>query len=132
MSIINNIDIELIKKYDRPGPRYTSYPPAPAFSSSFTADDFIQSLKENNTPDNDAEMSLYYHIPFCDTLCYFCGCNMLITRSRERIAEYLVYLKREMELSAPFFNKNRRAGQLHWGGGTPSYLNPVSGSVKLR
>jgi oxygen-independent coproporphyrinogen-3 oxidase len=124
MSTIKNINIDLIRKYDRPGPRYTSYPPAPAFSSSFTANDFLQSLKENNTPANNAEMSLYYHIPFCDTLCYFCGCNMLITHSRERIAEYLKYLKREMELSAPFFNRNRRVGQLHWGGGTPSYLNP--------
>ena len=124
MSTIKNIDLNLIKKYDRPGPRYTSYPPAPAFSSSFTANDFLQSLKENNIPTNNAEISLYYHIPFCDTLCYFCGCNMLITHSRERIAEYLKHLKREMELSAPFFNRNRRVGQLHWGGGTPSYLNP--------
>lgn len=124
MSTIKNIDIELIRKYDRPGPRYTSYPPAPAFSSSFTANDFLSSLRENNTPNVETEMSLYYHIPFCDTLCYFCGCNMLITHSRERIAEYLQYLKREMGLSAPYFNKNRRVGQLHWGGGTPSYLNP--------
>ncbi len=122
MNKITNIDIGLIKKYDRPGPRYTSYPPAPAFTSSFTADDFLQSLKENSTV--NTEISLYYHIPFCDTLCYFCGCNMLITHSRERIAEYLKYLKREMELSAPFFNKKRKVGQLHWGGGTPSYLNP--------
>ena len=124
MSTMENIDIQLIKKYDRPGPRYTSYPPAPAFSSSFTADDFFQSLKENNTPENKAEMSLYFHIPFCDTLCYFCGCNMLVTRSRPRIAEYLDYLKNEMKLSAPYFNKARKVGQLHWGGGTPSYLNP--------
>ncbi len=124
MSTIDNIDIKLIKKYDRPGPRYTSYPPAPAFSSSFTADDFLQALRDNNRPDSLAEISLYYHIPFCDTLCYFCGCNMLITHSRERIAEYLTYLKKEMELSAPYFNKNRKIGQLHWGGGTPSYLTP--------
>ncbi len=124
MSIIKDIDIQLIKKYDRPGPRYTSYPPAPAFSSSFTADDYLRSLKDNNTPEVDAEMSLYYHIPFCDTLCYFCGCNMLITHSRERISEYLQYLRREMELSAPYFKRNRRVGQLHWGGGTPSYLSP--------
>ncbi|MCL5267617.1 MAG: oxygen-independent coproporphyrinogen III oxidase [Bacteroidetes bacterium] len=124
MSTIKDIDISLIKKYDRPGPRYTSYPPAPAFSSSFTAEDFLQSLTANNTPDISTEMSLYYHIPFCDTLCYFCGCNMLITHSRERISDYLQYLRKEMELSAPHFNKKRRVGQLHWGGGTPSYLNP--------
>ncbi len=124
MNNITNIDIGLIKKYDRPGPRYTSYPPAPVFTSSFTADDFIQSLRQNNTPAANTEISLYYHIPFCDTLCYFCGCNMLITHSRERIAEYLNYLKKEMGLSAPYVNKNRKVGQLHWGGGTPSYLNP--------
>ncbi len=124
MSTIRDIDIGLIKKYDRPGPRYTSYPPAPAFSSSFTAEDYLESLISNNAPGINAEMSLYYHIPFCDTLCYFCGCNMLVTHSRERISEYLTYLKREMELSAPHFNKNRKVGQLHWGGGTPSYLTP--------
>ncbi len=124
MSTIKNIDIQLIKKYDRPGPRYTSYPPAPAFTSDFTANDFLKALKQNNTPESTGEISLYYHIPFCDTLCYFCGCNMLITHSRERIAEYLAYLKREMELSSAHFNVNRRIGQLHWGGGTPSYLTP--------
>ncbi len=124
MSTIKNIDLELIKKYDKPGPRYTSYPPAPAFTSEFTADDFLESLKRNNTPESRGEISLYYHIPFCDTLCYFCGCNMLITHSRERISEYLTYLHKEMELSSPYFNKDRRIGQLHWGGGTPSYLTP--------
>jgi len=122
MNDLRNIDINLIKKYDKPGPRYTSYPPAPAFISSFTADDFLHHLKENNG--TNSELSLYYHIPFCDTLCYFCGCNMLITHSRERIAEYLEYLRREMELSAPHFNKKRKVEQLAWGGGTPSYLNP--------
>ena len=135
MSTIKNIDLELIKKYDKPGPRYTSYPPAPAFTSEFTADDFLESLKENNVPESRGEISLYYHIPFCDTLCYFCGCNMLITHSRERIAEYLTYLKKEMNLSSPYFNKDRRIGQLHWGGGTPSYLTPeeirsLAGSIK--
>ena len=108
MSTMENIDIQLIKKYDRPGPRYTSYPPAPAFSSSFTADDFLQSLKENNSPENKAEMSLYFHIPFCDTLCYFCGCNMLVTRSRPRIAEYLDYLKNEMKLG-PIFQQGQKS-----------------------
>ncbi len=124
MTSIRDIDIKLIKKYDRPGPRYTSYPPAPAFSSSFTAEDYLQSVKENNAPDIESEISLYYHIPFCDTLCYFCGCNMLVTHSQERISEYLQYLRKEMELSSPYLNKNRQVGQLHWGGGTPSYLSP--------
>ena len=124
MSTIDNINIELIKKYDRPGPRYTSYPPAPAFSSAFTSDDYFQALKENNSPGTTSETSLYFHIPFCDTLCYFCGCNMLVTHNPQRISEYLEYIKREMRLSAPYFNKERKVGQLHWGGGTPSYLSP--------
>ncbi len=129
MSTIKNINIDLIKKYDRPGPRYTSYPPAPTFSSGFTPDDYFNSLKANNSSSANSEISLYYHIPFCDTLCYFCGCNMLITHSKERISEYLEYLKKEMLLSAPYFNKARKVGQLHWGGGTPSYLSPAEISM---
>ncbi len=124
MNSIKNIDIELIKKYDTPGPRYTSYPPAPAFSQSFTETDFRNEIQKNNSDDNQTELSLYFHIPFCDTLCYFCGCNMLVTRSRPRIAEYLEYLNSEIKLTAPFLNKHRKVGQLHWGGGTPSYLTP--------
>ncbi len=135
MQSIRNIDIELIKKYDRPGPRYTSYPPAPVFKPDFTPADFLRTMKENNSDHVNTEMSLYYHIPFCDTLCYFCGCNMLITHSRERIAEYLGYLKKEMEISSAYFNRDRKVGQLHWGGGTPSYLLPeeiraLTGNIK--
>ncbi|MGC8653162.1 MAG: oxygen-independent coproporphyrinogen III oxidase [Candidatus Kryptoniota bacterium] len=119
-----NIDIELIRKYDRPGPRYTSYPPAPAFSHTFTEADFRKEIQKNNSEDNHTELSLYFHIPFCDTLCYFCGCNMLVTHSRPRITEYLKYLNSEIKLTASFLNKFRKVGQLHWGGGTPSYLEP--------
>ena len=121
---IENIDIELLKKYDRPGPRYTSYPPAPAFSKDFGPDDYKDAIVENNKENPMNVLSLYFHIPFCDTLCYFCGCNMLVTHNRATIRKYLDYLKREVEMVCEFLSSGRKVTQLHWGGGTPSYLNP--------
>jgi len=121
---IENVDIELLKKYDRPGPRYTSYPPAPAFSKDFGPDDYKDAIIENNRENPTNVLSLYFHIPFCDTLCYFCGCNMLVTRNRATIRKYLDYLKREVEMVCEFLSSGRKVTQLHWGGGTPSYLNP--------
>ncbi len=119
-----NVDIELLKKYDRPGPRYTSYPPAPAFSKDFGPEDYKNAIIENNLQNSKAELSLYFHIPFCDTLCYFCGCNMLVTHRRETIRKYLDYLEREIDMVWKMISPGRKATQLHWGGGTPSYLNP--------
>jgi len=119
-----NIDIELLKKYDRPGPRYTSYPPAPAFSKDFGPDDYRNAIIENNLENSKADLSLYFHIPFCDTLCYFCGCNMLVTHRRETIRKYLDYLEREIDMVHGLISPGRKVTQLHWGGGTPSYLNP--------
>jgi oxygen-independent coproporphyrinogen III oxidase len=121
---IENVDIELLKKYDRPGPRYTSYPPAPAFSKDFGPDDYKDAIIENNRENPTNVLSLYFHIPFCDTLCYFCGCNMLVTHNRATIRKYLEYLKREVEMVCEFLSSGRKVTQLHWGGGTPSYLNP--------
>ena len=89
-----NIDVALLKKYDRPGPRYTSYPTAPIFQPTFTAEDFRNEIIATNGPGTAADLSLYVHIPFCDTLCFFCGCTMLVTRDRKRIDEYLRYLKK--------------------------------------
>jgi oxygen-independent coproporphyrinogen-3 oxidase len=119
-----NVDIQLLKKYDRPGPRYTSYPTAPLFSSSFTADDLAAEIAATNPPGSNADLSLYFHFPFCDTLCYFCGCTMQVTRNRARIAEYLEYLEREIGAVAPRLAAGRRVVQLHWGGGTPTHLSP--------
>jgi oxygen-independent coproporphyrinogen-3 oxidase len=120
----SHIDVALLKKYDRPGPRYTSYPTAPLFQPSFTAADFAAEIRATNTPGTNADISLYYHFPFCDTLCYFCGCTMLVTRDRNRIDEYLRYLKMEMALVAPLIAPDRKVTQLHWGGGTPTHLSP--------
>ncbi len=123
-SPFSQLDFDLLKKYDRPGPRYTSYPTAPVFSSAFTADDYRAEILATNGPGTDTDLSLYFHFPFCDTLCYFCGCTMLVTRDRKRIAEYLDYLKREIDMVAPSLTGNRRVVQLHWGGGTPTHLFP--------
>lgn len=123
-SPFSQLDFDLLKKYDRPGPRYTSYPTAPVFSSAFTADDYRREILATNGPGTDIDLSLYFHFPFCDTLCYFCGCTMLVTRDRKRISEYLDYLRREIDMVAPSLAGNRRVVQLHWGGGTPTHLFP--------
>jgi len=119
-----NIDIELIKKYDGPGPRYTSYPTAPQFNDSFTPDKYLDEVIRTNNQKNPPDLSLYFHIPFCDTLCYFCGCNMIITRNRDRIKEYIKYVKNEIDLLRSYIVDGRKVVQLHWGGGTPTHLNP--------
>jgi oxygen-independent coproporphyrinogen-3 oxidase len=119
-----NIDIELIKKYDRPGPRYTSYPTAPQFNDTFTPDKYLDEIIRTNNQSDPPDLSLYFHIPFCDTLCYFCGCNMIITRNRDRISEYVKYVKNEIDLLSSYIVNGRNVVQLHWGGGTPTHLNP--------
>ena len=118
------VDIELLKKYDKPGPRYTSYPTAPLFSKAFTPRDYREEIIATNGPDVSSDISLYFHFPFCDTLCYFCGCTMMVTRDRTRIEEYLTYLKREIDMIAPLIAQHRRVTQIHWGGGTPTHLTP--------
>ncbi|MCR4418032.1 MAG: oxygen-independent coproporphyrinogen III oxidase [Ignavibacteria bacterium] len=119
-----NVNLDLLKKYDVPGPRYTSYPPAPHFDESFTADDYVKEIIKTNYGENLPELSLYFHIPYCDTLCYFCGCNMIVTRNHDRMKEYIKYLKNEIDLLRQYLNPDRKVAQLHWGGGTPTSLNP--------
>ncbi len=118
------INTELIKKYDRPGPRYTSYPTAPQFTEEFKESDLIDEIIRTNNADNPPDLSLYFHIPFCDTLCYFCGCNMIVSRNRDRIRTYLDYLKNEIDMVRTYIRPGRKVAQLHWGGGTPTHLNP--------
>ncbi len=117
------VDLELVEKYNRPGPRYTSYPTAPHFSSEVTDEDWARTIRENNL-NADKDLSLYLHLPFCDTLCYFCGCTTIITRDRDRIETYLDHLIQELELFAKMINPNRKVVQQHFGGGTPTYLEP--------
>ncbi|MFC2094147.1 oxygen-independent coproporphyrinogen III oxidase [Bacteroidota bacterium] len=118
------IDLKKIKKYDKPGPRYTSYPTAPQFNERFTNEDYMDEIVKTNYGDNLPDLSLYFHLPYCDTLCFFCGCNMLITRNRERIQEYIKYVQKEIDLLRTYHLPDRKVAQHHWGGGTPTHLNP--------
>ncbi len=118
------VDLNILKKYDRPGPRYTSYPTAPHFHREFGPLQFYQEIVESNQQPDAPDLSLYFHLPFCRSLCYYCGCNVIITHKPNRIAEYLNYLKKEIRLISRLLNPSRKVVQLHWGGGTPTYLTP--------
>jgi len=117
MQVSQFFDPKLLSKYNTSGPRYTSYPTALEFHDDFNHDDFIQAVKDSP----NRELSLYVHIPFCHTLCYYCGCNKVITRHRDKADIYLDYLAQEIALQAPNFT-DYKVKQLHWGGGTPSFL----------
>lgn len=118
------VDLGKFKKYDRPGPRYTSYPTAPQFNESFTNEDYFDEIVKTNYGGNLPDLSLYFHLPYCDTLCYFCGCNMIVTRNRDRVKEYSKYIKKEIDLVRGYILPDRKTAQLHWGGGTPTHLDP--------
>ncbi|MEO5346213.1 MAG: oxygen-independent coproporphyrinogen III oxidase [Magnetococcus sp. YQC-9] len=115
-------DRALIEKYDRAGPRYTSYPTAPHFHEGFGSTDFIQEINRSSTEKPDRPLSLYLHIPFCDTVCYYCACNKIITPDRTRALPYLEALMHEIALMAHHFSSDRAVRQIHFGGGSPSYL----------
>jgi oxygen-independent coproporphyrinogen III oxidase len=121
--VLDSTMLALLHKYDKPGPRYTSYPTAPIFSPEFNAGKFAAAIDETNRR-NSSPISLYFHIPFCDTLCYFCGCTMLVSNNREKIAEYVQVLKKEIDLLAVKISPDRQVEQIHWGGGTPTHLTP--------
>lgn len=113
-------DQALIEKYNYSGPRYTSYPTALEFDESFSYKESIDASKDYPS----RPLSLYVHIPFCHKLCYFCGCNKIVTRHQHKADKYLDYLEREIKTQAPYF-KSRQVTQLHWGGGTPTFLLPA-------
>lgn len=117
------VDLNLVQKYSKPGPRYTSYPTAPHFSESVGLSDWERIIKTNNET-ADRDLSLYFHIPYCDTLCYFCGCTTVITRNKDKIEEYLGYLFKELDLFKSRINPHRKVIQQAFGGGTPTYLSP--------
>lgn len=111
-------DLALIQKYNYSGPRYTSYPTALEFAETFGEADFQQAVARYP----ERALSLYVHIPFCHRLCYFCGCNKIVTRQQHKADQYLDALEQEIIHRAPLF-AGRQVSQLHWGGGTPTYLN---------
>ena len=123
MQVIDERLLQLLKQYDKPGPRYTSYPTAPVFSSEYTDKRFEIDVIHNNH-ENASPLSLYVHVPFCDSLCYFCGCTTVITRNREHIREYCSSIKKEISRMSAYVLNDRPVTQMHWGGGTPSYLQP--------
>ncbi len=114
-------NLELIRKYDKAGPRYTSYPTAPMFHAGIDEDAYRQSL--GRAAKSDAPLSLYIHIPFCDTLCYYCGCNKIATKDRKLATPYLEYLLKEIDMLAAVLGRKRKVAQLHYGGGTPTFFN---------
>jgi oxygen-independent coproporphyrinogen III oxidase len=112
----------MIRKYDHAGPRYTSYPTANLFSEEFTANDYTRHAVASNGHLVPRRLSLYFHIPFCDTLCFYCACNKIVTKNRGLAVEYLKYLSREIRLQGELFDSDREAVQIHLGGGTPTFL----------
>ncbi|MCE9682285.1 oxygen-independent coproporphyrinogen III oxidase [Halomonas alkalisoli] len=113
----------LVEKYDRPGPRYTSYPTAPQFHAAFAEDDYRAAAERSNRVAAPKPLSVYVHIPFCKSLCYYCACNKIITHNTDRASEYLAWLKHEVQTQGALFDESRRMTQLHLGGGTPTYLS---------
>lgn len=117
------INLDLVRKYSVPGPRYTSYPPATQFTTELGSLALEEAIAEDNTPDA-GPLSLYFHLPFCETRCWFCGCTTVVTRRRESAAEYLDLLGQEMRLTAARMNRARPVTQIHLGGGTPTFFPP--------
>lgn len=116
-------DPDLIRRFDVPGPRYTSYPTADRFVAEFHADDKIRHLKALGESGAAAPLSLYFHIPFCNTICYYCACNKIITKDRSLSARYIDYLEREIGMQAQLLPAAMPVAQMHWGGGTPTFLS---------
>jgi oxygen-independent coproporphyrinogen III oxidase len=122
-NIVEDLTADLIAKMSQHGPRYTSYPTADRFTGQFCANDYIEAVGRARATGALRSLSLYVHIPFCQSLCYYCGCNKIITNNREKAAIYLGYLQREIDMQAALFGSDNRVEQLHFGGGTPTYLS---------
>ncbi|MBQ5939540.1 oxygen-independent coproporphyrinogen III oxidase [Massilia sp. AB1] len=114
---------DLLARMSRPGPRYTSYPTADRFGTVFGVADYRAAVAARRAADPRRPLSLYVHIPFCQSLCYYCACNKIITSERDKAAVYLGYLLREIDMQAALFDGMNRVAQLHFGGGTPTYLS---------
>ena len=117
------IDPVLIRQYDTSGPRYTSYPTADRFVEAFGEVELRQQLARRNVGAVALPLSLYIHLPFCDTVCYYCACNKVATRDHGKSAKYIKYLEKEVALTAPLLEGERELCRLHWGGGTPTFLS---------
>jgi oxygen-independent coproporphyrinogen-3 oxidase len=116
-----SFDLDLIRRYDQSGPRYTSYPTAVEFDESFDAAAYRAACERSNH--SGRPLSLYFHIPFCDTVCFYCACNKIATKDRSLAPPYLERIYKELALQSELFDKSRVVEQLHWGGGTPTFLS---------
>jgi oxygen-independent coproporphyrinogen-3 oxidase len=114
---------DLISRYNKAGPRYTSYPTAVQFNEEFTSSNYIENALRTNENPIPHPLSLYFHLPFCNTVCYYCACNKIITNNRKHAAPYLKLLHQEIKLQSELFDKDRTVDQLHWGGGTPTFIS---------
>jgi oxygen-independent coproporphyrinogen-3 oxidase len=115
-------DAGLIRRYDQSGPRYTSYPTAAQFHDGVTEDDYRVWARHSNEDPIPRPLSIYVHIPFCDTVCFYCACNKVVTKNHARAVDYLDHLYREIAMQGRLFDRDRVVEQLHWGGGTPTFL----------
>lgn len=124
-AVADPVSQDLLRRFDVPGPRYTSYPTADRFVEAFSAEDYTQALKLRRTGAAAMKLplSLYVHIPFCESLCYYCACNKIITKHHDRAAPYLRYLSREVELHTAQLGVGQTVTQLHLGGGSPTFLS---------
>jgi oxygen-independent coproporphyrinogen-3 oxidase len=127
-----SFDPRLIRKYDGFGPRYTSYPTADRFDERFGAADYVAALQSRNDMRPAQPLSLYVHLPFCNTICYYCACNKIITANRARSARYVRYLEREIAIVGALVEGDPPLSQLHWGGGTPTFLAREEMSALMR
>lgn len=118
-----SFDADLIRKYDHFGPRYTSYPTADRFTEAFTAEHLVNALFTRAAEGAAQPLSLYVHVPFCNTICYYCACNKVVTKDHGRSAKYIRYLGREIAMLSALVNPQVPVKQLHWGGGTPTFLS---------
>jgi oxygen-independent coproporphyrinogen III oxidase len=118
------VSAQLLDKYNQPGPRYTSYPTAPEWDDGFGEAHLREAFREANQKPDPAPLSLYFHIPFCESLCLYCGCNVVINKHHEVALPYLAHLKREIDWVSAEVDPTRKVEQLHWGGGTPTFLSP--------
>jgi len=118
-------DADLVRRYDRSGPRYTSYPTAVQFTDRFGRNEYRAAAIASNEGPNPRPLSLYVHIPFCSSPCFYCGCTKVITRNHEKAEAYLYRLHREIEMQGELFDRGREAEQLHFGGGTPTFLTSL-------
>ena len=113
---------DLINRYDHQGPRYSSYPPATEFQETITESHFREWARSSNEELIPRPLSLYFHIPFCSSICYFCACNKVISQRKQEAEPYLQAMYREIEIQSRLFDQDREVRQLHWGGGTPGFL----------